>query len=336
MNRFNTTNAELGLPYNGSNIAWQQTVTAMNVYGSSNAGVTSTLNSSGNIEIWNNCYGTGNFLSGIGGNSGNFDFNDTRAGADCYGSFQVHNWAAQQTLFGLNNFAGGGTYDLGIGNNPGSHPDWTFQNNANTYTTRKLWILVNNGVFIATPPSVANVNACLNATLSALTVSAGVNSGTISSYQWYSNSLNSNTGGTLVATNTTSSTVNTYTPSTSNAGTLYYYCTVNGSNGSSEKSNVSGGITVNPSPTITVNNGVICAGQNFTINPNGANTYTIQGGSAVVSPPSNASFTVAGTSGAGCVSQAFATSNLTVNPNPTITVNNGTICVGQNFTINPN
>ena len=96
------------------------------------------------------------------------------------------------------------------------------------------------------------------------------------------------------------------------------------------------GVTVNPNPIITVNSGVICAGQNFTINPNGANTYTIQGGNAVVSPPSNTSYTVAGTSTAGCVSQAFATSNLTVNPNPTITVNNGTICVGQNFTINPN
>ena len=94
-------------------------------------------------------------------------------------------------------------------------------------------------------------------------------------------------------------------------------------------------LIVNANPIITVNNGVICAGQNFTINPNGANTYTIQGGSAVVSPTSNTSFTVSGTSGAGCVSQAFSTSNLTVNPNPTITVNNGTICVGQNFTINP-
>ena len=95
-------------------------------------------------------------------------------------------------------------------------------------------------------------------------------------------------------------------------------------------------LIVNAKPIITVNNGAICVGQNFTINPNGANTYTIQGGSAVVSPTSNASFTVAGTSTAGCLSQAFATSNLTVNPNPTITVNNGTICVGQNFMINPN
>ena len=66
-------------------------------------------------------------------------------------------------------------------------------------------------------------------------------------------------------------------------------------------------------PTITVNSGVICAGQSFTINPTGANTYTIQGGSAVVSPSINTTYTVIGTSTAGCVSQAFATSSLTVN-----------------------
>ena len=95
-------------------------------------------------------------------------------------------------------------------------------------------------------------------------------------------------------------------------------------------------LTVNPNPTITVNSGAICVGQNFSINPNGANTYTIQGGNAVVSPSINTTYTVIGTNTAGCVSQAFATSSLTVNPNPIITVNNGTICAGQNFTINPN
>ena len=100
---------------------------------------------------------------------------------------------------------------------------------------------------------------------------------------------------------------------------------------------VTSNLTVNPNPIISVNSGAICAGQNFTINPNGANTYTIQGGNAVVSPPSNASYTVIGTNSVtGCRSQAFATSSLTVNPNPTITVNSGAICAGQSFTINPN
>jgi hypothetical protein len=96
-------------------------------------------------------------------------------------------------------------------------------------------------------------------------------------------------------------------------------------------------LIVNASPIITVNNGTICVGQNFTINPNGANTYTIQGGNAVVSPPSNTSFTVIGTNSVtGCRSQAFATSSLIVNANPIITVNSGVICAGQNFNINPN
>jgi len=89
-------------------------------------------------------------------------------------------------------------------------------------------------------------------------------------------------------------------------------------------------------PTITVNSGAICAGQSFTINPTGANTYTIQGGSAVVSPSINTTYTVIGKSTAGCVSPAFATSSLIVNPNPIITVNSGSICAGQNFIINPN
>ena len=94
-------------------------------------------------------------------------------------------------------------------------------------------------------------------------------------------------------------------------------------------------LIVNPNPTITVNSGAICVGQSFTINPNGANTYTIQGGNPVVSPNSNSSYTVAGTSTSGCKSQGFATSNLTVNANPTITVNSGFICAGENFTIYP-
>ena len=67
------------------------------------------------------------------------------------------------------------------------------------------------------------------------------------------------------------------------------------------------------SPTITVNSGAICVGENFTINPTGANTYTIQGGNAVVSPSISTTYTVIGTNAAGCESEAFATSSLTVN-----------------------
>jgi len=96
-------------------------------------------------------------------------------------------------------------------------------------------------------------------------------------------------------------------------------------------------VTVNPSPTITVNSGSICSGNSFTIVPSGANTYTFQGGNAVVSPTANTNYTVIGTGTNGCVSQTAATSSITVNasPLPTITVNSGSICSGNSFTMVP-
>ncbi|MCC6182218.1 MAG: T9SS type A sorting domain-containing protein [Bacteroidia bacterium] len=94
-------------------------------------------------------------------------------------------------------------------------------------------------------------------------------------------------------------------------------------------------VTVNTTPTISVNSGSICSGTSFTITPSGASTYTIQGGSAVVSPTANSTYTVVGTSSAGCVSANTATSNVTVNTTPTVSVNSGSICSGTSFTITP-
>lgn len=95
-------------------------------------------------------------------------------------------------------------------------------------------------------------------------------------------------------------------------------------------------LVVNPFPVITVNSGSICSGQSFTITPSGANTYTIQGGNAVVSPTANASYSVVGTSMAGCISSTPSISNVTVNQNPTVTVNSGIICSGSSYTLTPN
>ena len=94
--------------------------------------------------MWSQCYGT-NANSGIGGNSSVYDFDDEYSGGpNCHGSFQVHNHGANQTLFAYNRFVSNTTGEIGIGNNSGTHPDWTFEQNANTYTTRKLYILVGN------------------------------------------------------------------------------------------------------------------------------------------------------------------------------------------------
>jgi gliding motility-associated-like protein len=94
-------------------------------------------------------------------------------------------------------------------------------------------------------------------------------------------------------------------------------------------------ITVNTTPTITVNSGVICTGQSFTMTPAGASTYTYSSGSNVVSPLVNTSYSVTGTSALGCIATNTAVSSVTVNTTPIITVNSGTICTGQSFTMMP-
>jgi len=97
-------------------------------------------------------------------------------------------------------------------------------------------------------------------------------------------------------------------------------------------------IIVNPIPTITVNNGALCIGDSFTITPSGANTYTFQGGNAIVSPTSNTTYTVAGTSSAGCISSTAAICNITVNalPNVTANTNNTILCLGESATLTAN
>jgi hypothetical protein len=86
-------------------------------------------------------------------------------------------------------------------------------------------------------------------------------------------------------------------------------------------------------PTITVNSGSICSGNSFTMTPSGATSYTYEGGNAVVSPTASTNYTVAGST-LGCMSN-IVTSSLTVNTLPIITVNSGSICSGNSFTMTP-
>ncbi|MBL7902464.1 MAG: SBBP repeat-containing protein [Bacteroidia bacterium] len=88
-------------------------------------------------------------------------------------------------------------------------------------------------------------------------------------------------------------------------------------------------------PTILVNSGSICSGNNFTITPTGANSYTITGGSFIVNPTITTSYSISGTSSEGCISTSVALSNVTVNPTPSVQVNSGNICLGESFTISP-
>ncbi len=100
---------------------------------------------------------------------------------------------------------------------------------------------------ISTQPSSSAATYCSGVTATALTIAATSANGSAFTYQWYSNTTSSTSGGTAVGTSSTS-----YTPSTSSAGTLYYYCVVSGC-GASATSNVSGAITT--SSCIIMSNG---------------------------------------------------------------------------------
>ncbi len=143
MDDFSGGNASLlGIPDASVNVDWEQTVANLTV-ASNVAGLTTGENiTTGNIEFWDNCYSK-TADSGIGGSSTTYDVDDTRTNSTCYGSFQVHNYGASQTLLAWNRWAQGtGNDDIGIGNRSSDSPDWTFAQNANTYTARTLYVLV--------------------------------------------------------------------------------------------------------------------------------------------------------------------------------------------------
>jgi sialate O-acetylesterase len=61
---------------------------------------------------------------------------------DGYGSMQVHNHDARQTLFVINHWREGTHADIGIGNQPKDNPDWTFAGNAGGFRAMRLRVLV--------------------------------------------------------------------------------------------------------------------------------------------------------------------------------------------------
>jgi gliding motility-associated-like protein len=88
---------------------------------------------------------------------------------------------------------------------------------------------------------------CLNAAFAAITVTATA-SETLS-YQWYSNTTSSNSGGTSLGTVNGANT-GSYTPQSGVEGTVYYYCIINNSCGSITSS-VSGAMITNPATVIS-------------------------------------------------------------------------------------
>ncbi|MCC6372195.1 MAG: T9SS type A sorting domain-containing protein, partial [Bacteroidia bacterium] len=198
-----------------------------------------------------------------------------------------------------------------------------------TYSSGSAIVAPNTNTSINVTGTSAQGCVSSNTAVSSITVNASptiaVNSGSICSGKSFTitpsgaSSYTYSSGSAIVAPNT-NTTVNV-------TGTSAQGCVSSNTAVSS--------ISVNATPTITVNSGTICSGQSFSIAASGASTYTYSSGSAIVAPTSNTSINVTGTSAQGCVSSNTAVSSVSVNASPTITVNSGTICSGQSFTVTP-
>ena len=172
---------------------------------------------------------------------------------------------------------------------------------------------------------VSTQTLCQN--IAATPISVTAYSGPTINYQWYKNTSNFYNGGTAI----NSANATTLTPSTSAAGTLYYYCVVGGSSCTSNvTSNVS---TVIVSPVAS--GGTILGSTSFCSGTTGV-TYSISGvsnaTSYIWSVPSGANIT--GGSGTSQITVSWGSNSGNVYCTPTY--NGGCTATGTSIYVNVN
>jgi gliding motility-associated-like protein len=203
---------------------------------------------------------------------------------------------------------------------------------------------------------------CQNSPATILSVIASGGIGTTYNYQWYSSTVNNTASGTLLAGETNS----TYSPPTSIAGTLYYYCIITQLSGiGCNVTSAVAAVTVNLAPAVVNQppSSTICLGATPTILSltyvNGAgtpnyqwysNTTNSNSGGTLIPGATNATFnppaTPAGTvyyycevtfpSIVGsCSLITTAASEVTINQNPVIASETTVICSSTTFTLSP-
>jgi sialate O-acetylesterase len=134
---------KIGVPTAASGSRFQQNVKAMNVFSNVRGITTGTNLAGGNIEFWPNNYAASNGGGVSNASDQTYDFGDQPTDpTEGYGSMQVHNHDAKQTLLAINHWREGKGADLGIGNRSESNPDWTFAGNAGNWQAKRLRVLV--------------------------------------------------------------------------------------------------------------------------------------------------------------------------------------------------
>ncbi|MCC6680683.1 MAG: 9-O-acetylesterase [Phycisphaeraceae bacterium] len=153
MDAFTGDISKIGIPTNDSGATFQQNVSNLNIYTNVPGVATGNGISTGNIEFWPNNYSVVNAAKVPNASETIYDLGDRIdpnkvAGHGC---MQVHNYAAKQTIFAINDWRGADP-ELGIGNaNIGRHTDWTFADNAKQFQVKRLRVFVH-----AAPPPPAD------------------------------------------------------------------------------------------------------------------------------------------------------------------------------------
>jgi len=211
---------------------------------------------------------------------------------------------------------------------------------------------------IATEP-VASTTVCLDGAV-VLSVTAANGTGDYS-YQWYSNTTNSETGSTLIGSATASS----YTAPTASTGTVYYYVVVGAAgNGCGTATSIFASVTTVDEPTVATQPtpaSTVCVGATVNLSvtaANGTGAYTYQwyanannnntGGSAIdlatassYTAPTTAAGTVyyyaiVGAAGVGCgtatsdVAQVVTVADPSIATQPAATTNE---CIGGTLSL---
>ncbi len=135
--------SKVGIPTVASGAMFRQPVSGMEVFSNVTTLTKGLRIEGGNLEFWPNNYGPGNGAGVPGASSGSYDFGDDPAPpTDGYGSMQIHNAAAKETIFAINHWSAAAGADIGIGNSSSENRDWTFSGNAGSYSSKRLRVYV--------------------------------------------------------------------------------------------------------------------------------------------------------------------------------------------------
>jgi hypothetical protein len=141
MDAFTGDIGRIGVPTRMSGAVFQQPVSNLNVQVSPGLPIPAgTGLEGGTIEFWGYTYVPKNVRGVLHAADAAYDAGDEISRAGTYGSMQIH--ILGETVFAYNRWGVPGVDDLGIGNAPDPHRDWTFSETADDYASKIIQVLV--------------------------------------------------------------------------------------------------------------------------------------------------------------------------------------------------